>query len=236
MAGIDAGAASMRWREATLALGAEPAKLQFGAEPNDSRPAHLRYLKQICSKILARAFDYRDPMAQKNDWIHFSANMHWATMHPDSGRDEADRVVVFVTTYPQPVGGNDLVLLGSTCHLLDRVGSVGRMGSTSDTLYELASDEGLIDRRSAGLSWEAAEAAVHLDRIVTDEGPRWQVQKVEGLAKVLHLIDEGNVTRTVVATPLYVRICDPASSRSRRLASKRRKHIERHGVEFIPAR
>lgn len=66
------------------------------------------------------------------------------------------------------------------------------------------------------------------------EGPRWQAQEVEDFARVLHAVDSVDVTRSVVATPLCLKLVDPTSFRSRRLARKRRKHIEKHGVEFIP--
>lgn len=79
---------------------------------------------------------------------------------------------MFVAAYPQARGGNDVNLLGSTCHILDRVGSVGRTGPNSVTLYERASYEDLIDRRSGGQSWEVAGAANHRERVVTEEGPR----------------------------------------------------------------
>lgn len=234
MAGIDIWPTSVLMTDASVSLGVDVAKLQLGGRTSDERPAHMKYLNQIRPKLEARAYDYRDPMVEVGNWVMFKTTMHWATMHPDSGRDGEDQVAVFVTPYPQPVGGDDLILLGSTCHLTDRTGSVGRMGSTSDTLYEIASSPDLLTRPCHGLDWDAAEAACHLDRIVTEEGPRWQVQQVEGFACVLHVVDSVNVTRSVVATPLYVKLVDPTSYRSRRLARKRRKYIEKHGVGFIP--
>lgn len=234
MTGIDARSAPVQLTDASVSLGVDAAKLQLGGRTSDERPAHMRYLNQIRPKLETRAYDYRDPMVEVGNWVTFKTTMHWATMHPDSGRDGEDQVAVFVTPYPQPVGGDDLILLGSTCHLTDRTGSAGRMGSTSDTLYEIASTRDLVTRPGNGLDRDAAEAACHLDRIVTREGPRWQAQQVEGLATVLHVVDSVNVTRSVVATPLYVKLVDPRSFRSRRLARKRRKHIEKHGVEFIP--
>lgn len=234
MTGIDARPAPMQMTDATVSLGVDAAKLQLGGRTSDERPVHMRYLNQIRPKLEARAYDYRDPMVEVGSWVRFKTTMHWATMHPDSGRDGEDQVAVFVTPYPQPVGGDDLILLGSTCHLTDRTGSVGRMGSNSDTLYEIASTRDLVTGPCRGLDWDTTEAACHLDRIVTEEGPRWQAQQVEGFARVLHVVDSVYVTRSVVATPLYVKLVDPTSFKSRRLARKRRKYIEKHGVEFIP--
>lgn len=234
MTGIDAGPTLVPMTDASISLGVDAAKLQLGGRTSDERPAHMKYLNQIRPKVEARAYDYRDPMVEVGGWVAFRTTMHWATMHPDSGPDGDDQVAVFVTPYPQPVGGDDLILLGSTCHLTDRTGSVGRMGSTSDTLYKIASSPDLVTRPRNRLDWDAAEAACHLNRIVTREGPRWQAQQVEGIANVLHVVDSVNVTRSVVATPLYVKLVDPTSFRSRRLARKRRKYIEKHGVEFVP--
>ncbi|WP_210602825.1 SAVMC3_10250 family protein [Brevibacterium oceani] len=237
IAGIDAGPTSVQVAaDVSFSLGIDAAKLQFGGHAIDERPVHMKYLEQIRPILEACAYSYRDPMVEIGDWVKFKTTMHWATMHPDSGRDGEDRVVVFVTPYPQPEGGDDLILLGSTCHLTDRTGSVGRMGSNSDTLYEIASSPDLDTRPCCGLDSNAAEAACQLDRIVTEEGPRWQAQQVEGFARVLHVVDSINVTRSVVATPLYVKLTDPTSFRSRRLARKRRKAIEKHGVEFIPGK
>lgn len=234
MTGIDAASDSVQLTDASISLGIDVAKLQVGGAQTDQRPGHLKYLSQIRRGLEARAYDYRDPTVEIGSWVKFKTTMRWATMHPDCGREGEDQVAVFVTPYPQPIGGDDLILLGSTCHLTDRTGSVGRMGSTSDTLYEIASSTDLVTRPSRGLDWDAEEAACHLNRIVTEEGPRWQAQQVEGFARVLHVVDSVNVTRSVVATPLYVKLVDPTSFRSRRLARKRRKTIEKHGVEFVP--
>lgn len=105
MTGIDVGTTSVQMTDASVSLGVDAAKLQIGGRPSDERPAQMKYLNQIRPRLEARAYDYRDPMVEVGSWVRFKTTMHWATMHPDAGPDGEDQVAVFVTRYPQPVGG-----------------------------------------------------------------------------------------------------------------------------------
>jgi hypothetical protein len=236
MDGLDEGPARSAVRLASLSASIPPLTAQVSSAGADLRPDHLRRIKPLEQRLRAQSRDYRDTDVVPNTWVKFSCEMRWATMHPDSGPDGPDRVAVFTTCFPQPKDETELVLLGSTCHLLDRTGSVGRMGSNSETLFEIAESPLLLTSRSGGLPTDAAESASHLSRIVSTEAPLGQLGRVEGLARVLHTIDSDYFARYVIATPLFVRICQPTSKESRRLAVQRKKFIDKHGVEFKPGR
>ena len=180
------------------------------------RSAEFRLLDELRKKIAPTALDFADPRLRPGDWCRFDMRMSWGTLHKDSALPGTDRVVAITgpAPWPQPMGSTELVLLGSTCHLRDRVGSAGRMGSTSNTLYDLASDTNLLkiyapsDARggvSSEWDWKMSDAAGSLTRIIDHYRPRWQRERLEGLAQILHTYPEGFVTKLVVATPLYVR-------------------------------
>lgn len=109
MTGLDAASSSVQLTDESISLGIDAAKLKVGGAPSDQRPGHLRYLSQIRRGLKARAYDCRDPTAEIGSGMKFKTTMRWATMHPDCGREREDQIAVFVTSYPQPMGGGDAV-------------------------------------------------------------------------------------------------------------------------------
>lgn len=235
MAALDEGVGFTNLESDSLSLTVAPVSFQVNRSGR-SRPENFLRLERLGRQLLAQSVDYRDLGATPQSWIRFETDIHWATMHRDSGPDGEDRVAVFTTTFPRPEDETTLILLGSTCHLLDRTGSVGRMGSNSNALYRLVKNPGLIDLQGHNLPRSAVDAAANLDRILTREAPRWQKEHLEGLAKIMHITGEDYYGRIVVATPLYVRVAAPKSFKSRRALKRRRKYVEKHGTVFVPGR
>lgn len=214
IAAFDPGKSRSLRPSGTLGVGLPILSVQLQMAGDAERGAEFRRLDELRKKIGPTALEFADPRLAPTDWCRFEMQMSWGTLHADAEPPGAERVVAITgpAPWPQPVGSTELVLLGSTCHLRDRVGSAGRMGSTSDTLYTLASSRNLIaappTRGTVGESeweWNMSEVAGSLTRIIDNHRPRWQQARLEGLAQVIHTCREGYVTNLVVATPLYVR-------------------------------
>ncbi|SKC44930.1 hypothetical protein SAMN06309945_1093 [Okibacterium fritillariae] len=205
------------------------AHASFKSTQGNEAVARLRRLESAFGVI--PSFEARTNA--ERDWVGYSGRMRWATMYRDSGRDGEDEVAVFTSANPTPPGQTRLVLLGSTQHLLTETRSVGRMGSSSDALYDLVRRPSLIDLQGVELPRSAVDAARHLSRILDDDGPRWQFAPLEGIARVLHIFDDGLAERTVIATPLFVRIGEPGGKQSRRRAARQASDVKKFGTSYM---
>lgn len=221
IAAFDPGKSRRLRPSGTLSVELPILSVQLQASGDPERSAEFRVLDELRKKITPTALDFKDPRLSSGDWCRFEMQMSWGTLHADTEPPGTDRVVAITgpAPWPRPMGSTELVLLGSTCHLRDRVGSAGWMGSTSDTLYALASNRNLLTglpaRSMVGESeweWSMNEVAGSLTRIIEHHRPRWQQARLEGLAQVLNTCREGCITNLVVATPLYVRRLPPRTS------------------------
>jgi hypothetical protein len=218
MAALDPGEPRRFGATGTLSVELPILSFQLQTFRTSERSAEFRLLDELRKRIAPTALEFTDPRLAPGDWCRFKMRMSWGTLHADSAPAGTDRVMAITgpAPWPQPMGSTELVLLGSACHLRDRVGSAGRMGSTSNTLYALASNRNLLTapptRSAVGESeweWIMNEVAGSLTRIIDHYRPRWQQDHLEGLAQVIQACREGYVTNLVVATPLYVRRLPP---------------------------
>ena len=232
---IDIPASKKRLRVESLSIKAPMLEVEFKIADRGIDDGVFRQLAELDSRISKFALDYRDPEVKENDWIYFNCNMRWGTMHADNMGPGDDQVVVFSTGIADSVGGLELLLHGSSCHLMDRTVSVGRMGSGSSVFFDISSNPRLIDVRGVDLSWEARVTASSIPRILDWDGPPVQQSYLEGCARVVGVMQNSErFSRLIVATPLFVRFSSPKSLKSRRNARKRRRHIEKYGTEFKP--
>jgi hypothetical protein len=149
--------------------------------------------------------------------------MGWSTSHEDSDLPDLDDVLLFYGSLPAerspveiPV---DLMLCGSTEHLLKKTATAGRMGSGTTWLHTLILKINQMDASGdSGIPEELTQSALAVPRVNQPErvarevfsviarhhAPRHR-GRVRGLAQVdLYIPEKEWLPRLIMATPLYV--------------------------------
>ena len=92
--------------------------------------------------VLISGQGFTSPNLETGQWIFFDNNMGYGTVYRDMGAlPPEDDVALFYGSYRSPESDGqvftDLLLCGSTEHLLRRTASAGRMGSGTEWLHDL---------------------------------------------------------------------------------------------------
>ncbi|MGH3570422.1 MAG: SAVMC3_10250 family protein [Pseudonocardiaceae bacterium] len=229
---------------ATVGLGPVAAR-----DPTD---VELRKLRQVRTQLRREASHFYAPDQHTGDWIKVDLEMGWSTSHGDSDLPDLDDVVLFfgsMASERSRVGtAVDLMLCGSTEHLLKKTATAGRMGSGTEWLHELIlkihnSDargdteipDDLTRQALAVPRWDCPDVVARwvFDVIAEHHAPRHRA-RVQGLARVdLNIPEEEWLPRLVVATPLYVQ---DASSKPMRWAAWRVRRFRREPCDHGGAR
>lgn len=185
--------------------------------------AELHKLRQVRRDIEREAAHFYAPDLTTGDWIYFDLRMGWSTSHEDSALPDLDDVLLFFGSLPNERGRGgtpvDLMLCGSTEHLLKKTATAGRMGSGTGWLHSLILKiNGSDARGSMEIPEDLDRQALAVPRVnQPNQVARWVFDviarhhapahraRVQGLARVDLNIPEGKyVPRLIVATPLYV--------------------------------
>ncbi|WP_406110913.1 SAVMC3_10250 family protein [Kitasatospora purpeofusca] len=200
------------------------ASVEIGTpSPRGPSEAELNRLRQVRHELRNRMSHFYAPDLRTGEWIHFDLRMGWSTTHKDSDLPDLDDVLIFFGSLPReesPVGRSvDLMLCGSTEHLLQRTATAGPMGSGTNWLHRLILKiNGLDETGSTDIPQELTHAALSAPRINRPETvSRWVFDviarhhsprhraRVQGLARVdLNIEGDAMVPQLIVATPLYV--------------------------------
>ncbi len=172
------------------------------AAARDPTDAELHRLRQVRRQLEREAAHFYAPNLRTGDWIYFDLEIGRGTSHGDSDLPDLDDVVLFfgsMASERSRVGTSvDLMLCGSTEHLLKKTATAGRMGSGTRWLYELIRKINDSDARGDteipdDLTWQAL-AVPRVNR--PDEVARWVFDviarhhaprhraRVQGLARV----------------------------------------------------
>ena len=216
---------------ATVGLGPAPVR--------DTTDAELRKLRQVQKQFSREASHFYAPDLHPGDWIKFDLEMGWSTSHDDSDLPDLDDVVLFFGSMARErtVGTSvDLMLCGSTEHLLKKTATAGRMGSGTEWLHKIILKINNSDARGdTEIPDDLTRQALAVPRVNRPDGvARWVFDviarhhaprhraRVQGLARVdLKIPEEEWFPRLVVATPLYVQ---DASSKPMRWITRMRLH------------
>ncbi|MGH3549044.1 MAG: SAVMC3_10250 family protein [Pseudonocardiaceae bacterium] len=142
-----------------LKVGLQPATLEVGPPaargPTD---AELHRLRQVRRQLKREAAHFYAPDLRTGDWIYFDFEMGWSTSHEDSGLPDLDNVLLFFGSMASERSragtAVDLMLCGSTEHLLKKTATAGRMGSGAEWLHKL-----ILKISSSSVHMRAARAA-----------------------------------------------------------------------------
>ncbi|MFF4264282.1 SAVMC3_10250 family protein [Streptomyces virginiae] len=214
------------------------------APPRTPTDTELHRLRQVRRQLEREAAHFYAPGLTTGEWIVFDVEMGWSTSHGDSDLPDLDDVVLFFgslrsdrSTDGTPV---DLMLCGSTEHLLKKTATAGRMGSGTAWLHDLILKINDADGRGRTDIPEALTAeALAVSRVNRPEQvARWVFNvieghhapqhraRVQGLARVdLHIPESQFVPRLIVATPLYVQ---DTSKKPMRWLTRLRLHRDLH--------
>ncbi|MFD3380479.1 MULTISPECIES: SAVMC3_10250 family protein [unclassified Streptomyces] len=185
--------------------------------------AELHRLRQVRREIERSASHFYVPGLSTGEWIYFDLKMGWGTTHEDSELPDLDDVLVFFGSLPAEhspgEGSVDLMLCGSTEHLLRKTATAGRMGSGTEWLHSLILKINDSDARAhTEIPEELTQQALAVPRVNRPKQvARWvfrmiarhhapaQRARVQGLARVdLSFTGDEFNPHLVVATPLYV--------------------------------
>lgn len=220
------------------------------ASPAGFDEATMKTFRRVVGHLEREAGYFTSPDLEAGQWIFFDVKMGYGTAYRDTGLlPQEDDVALFYgshrSTEPDGEVSTDLLLCGSTEHLLRRTASAGRMGSGTEWLHDLI---GKINNANSGgdgaLPEEVGPDALASRRInMPAQIARWvfnviwnhhspdQFARLQGLAKILFIVPENEiVNRLVLATPLFVQF---ASAKPLGLLGRRRMRQELariHGV------
>lgn len=185
--------------------------------------AELRRLRKVQQHLEREASLFHAPHLTSGEWVYFDLEMGWGTSHEDSDLPDLDDVLFFCGSLPGDRTGGaatvDLMLCGSTEHLLQRAATAGRMGSGSTWLHSLIHKINEADGMSVtGVPEELTQRALAKPRINRPEQiardvfriaqrhhDPYQRARVQGLARIdLNLPNSEWTSRLITATPLYV--------------------------------
>ncbi|MFF3625520.1 SAVMC3_10250 family protein [Streptomyces sp. NPDC002467] len=214
------------------------------AQPRNPTDTELHRLRQVRRQLEREAAHFYAPDLATGEWIVFDVEMGWSTSHGDTALPDLDDVVLFFGSLRSnrspdrtPV---DLMLCGSTEHLLKKTATAGRMGSGTAWLHDLILKINDADGRGRTEIPEALTAgALGVSRVNRPEQvARWVFNvieghhapqhraRVQGLARVdLHIPESQFVPRLIVATPLYVQ---DTSRKPMRWLTRLRLHRDLH--------
>lgn len=219
------------------------------AAPRSPTESELHKLRRVRRQIEREASHFYAPDLAPGGWIFFDLEMGWSTTHDDSDLPDLDDVLIFYGTLPHGRGHVttpvDLMLCGSTEHLLQKTAAAGGMGSGTGWLHKLILKINDADARGDTEIPEELKSLAQVvprDRLVEQvvrsvfdviarhHAPRHRA-RVQGLAQVnLHVSGQEWLPRLIVATPLYVQ---DASRRPMRWITRLRLHRDlcrRYGV------
>jgi hypothetical protein len=210
------------------------------AAARDPTDAELHRLCQVRRQLEREAAHFCSPGLCTGDWIYFDLEMGWSTSHDDSDLPDLDDVVLFFGSMASECSrvetSVDLMLCGSTEHLLKKTATAGRMGSGTEWLHTLILKINDSDARGdTEIPDDLTRQALAVPRVNRpDQVARWVFDmiakhhaprhraRVQGLARVDLNIPEGEgIPRLIVATPLYVQ---DASRKRMRLITRLRLH------------
>lgn len=182
-----------------------------------------RKLAKVRKSLEREVSHFHAPLLNTGDWVYFDLEMGWGTSYEDSDMPDIDDVLLFCGSLPgDPTGSTDtvdLMLCGSTEHLLDKTATAGRMGSGSRWLHDLILKINRSDGMGiTGVPEELTHRALSKPRINQPEQIARDVfriaqrhhnplnrGRVQGLACVdLNLPNGEWSSRLIMATPLYV--------------------------------
>jgi Family of unknown function (DUF7019) len=186
--------------------------------------ATIKSFRRVVGHLEREAGSLTSPDLVVGQWISFNIKMGYGTVYRDTGLlPPADDVALFYGSHrsDEPGGhmSTDLLLCGSTEHLLRRTASAGRMGSGTEWLHDLIGRINSADSVGDGeLPEEVRPNALAVKRTnMPTQVARWtfdviwdhhspdQYARLKGLAKVLLVVPENEiVNRLVLATPLFV--------------------------------
>jgi hypothetical protein len=212
--------------------------------------ATMKAFRRVVGYLGRQAGYFTSPDLEAGQWIFFDVKMGYGTVYRDTGLlPPEDDVALFYglhrSTEPDGQMSTDLLLCGSTEHLLRRTTSAGRMGSGTEWLHDLIGKINNADSEGDGaLPEEVRPDALAAKRInMPAQIARWvfdviwnhhspdQYARLQGLAKILLIVPENEiVNRLVLATPLFVQ---SASAKPLGLLGRRRMRQELariHGV------
>lgn len=188
--------------------------------PTESEWRRLRKVRQHLEREVSHFYALH---LNAGDWVYFDLEMAWGTSHEDSALPDLDDVLLFCGSLPGDRTGGpatvDLMLCGSTQHLLERTATAGRLGSGTRWLHELIhkmddlDDSGVTDlpeeltQRALSVPRSNRPAQIVRDvfRIAHRHHVPFQRARVQGLARVNLNLPNGEWTsRLIMATPLYV--------------------------------
>ncbi|WP_420076907.1 SAVMC3_10250 family protein [Streptomyces sp. JL3001] len=191
--------------------------------PSTPTDAERQRLRKVQHHLETEASHFYAPHLATGQWIYFDLEMGWGTSHEDGDLPDLDDVVLFCGSLPGDRSGGattvDLMLCGSTEHLLQRTATAGRMGSGSTWLHQLIRKVNESDRAGlTGVPEELTERALAVPRINRPEQiardvfriaqlhhAPYQRSRVQGLARVDLNLPSGEWTSSLVmATPLFV--------------------------------
>ena len=233
-----------------MGLGPVSASVEVSTSQGLVDVATVRQLNQVIRHLRPEAVHFTQKNLSRDKWIYFDLNMGYGTSYRDSGAPPAiDDVALFYGSSNEIAMDRqeplDLLLCGSTEHLLARTASAGRMGSGTEWLHDLIEDIEAADALSTGELPQSAGsdalAAYHINK--PEQAARWvfevikgyhspdQYAQLQGLARILLVVPETKYcTRLVLATPLFVQF---ASARPIGLLARRRLQrglSRRHGL------
>ncbi|MEV7846171.1 SAVMC3_10250 family protein [Streptomyces cyaneofuscatus] len=214
------------------------------SQPRNPTDTELHRLRQVRRQLEREATYFYAPGLTTGEWIVFDVEMGWSTSHGDSDLPDLDDVVLFFGSLRNgrnPDGTPvDLMLCGSTEHLLKKTATAGRMGSGTAWLHDLirkindADGQGRTDIPEALTAQALAVPRVNhpeqvarwvFDVIKGHHAPQHRA-RVQGLARVDLSIPESSFSpRLIVATPLYVQ---DTSKKPMRWLTRLRLHRDLH--------
>ncbi|MFJ5901531.1 SAVMC3_10250 family protein [Streptomyces sp. NPDC093064] len=202
--------------------------------------AELRRLRDVQQHLEREASHFHAPHLKTGEWIYFDLEMGWGTSHEDSDLPDLDDVLLFCGSLAGDRTGGpatvDLMLCGSTEHLLEKAATAGRLGSGSRWLHGLIHkindsdgmgvtgipDELTQRALSAPRANRPERIARDVFRITQKHHSPLQRARVQGLARVdLNLPNGEWTSRLITATPLYVQY---ASRKPMRWITRLRLH------------
>jgi hypothetical protein len=229
------------WPATSVELNAQVVKIGL-TTPLQAETAEtdIKRLYRVTRYLEREATHFSAPDLTPGKWIYFDLEMGYGTSHRDSELPDLDDVVLFYGS----LGGLesltkssvDLLLCGSTEHLLSKSASAGRMGSGTEWLYDLIfeierTDSLGITNIPEALTSEAlsvprvnrpeAVARWVFDVIARHHSPK-QRARLRGFARTNLVVPSTKLApRLIVATPLFVEF---ASSKPKRLITGFRLH------------
>jgi hypothetical protein len=179
------------------------------ASPAGFDETTIKAFRRVVGHLEREAGYFTSPNLEAGQWIFFDVKMGYGTVYRDTGLlPPTDDVALFYGSHtsaePDGQTPTDLLLCGSTEHLLRRTASAGRMGSGTEWLHDLVGKINNADNRGDGELPEEVRPDVLAARRINmpAEIARWvfgviwshhspdQYARLQGLAKILLIVPE----------------------------------------------